>query len=114
MPPLAASFLLTARSSAPSSSILASNDPDSPKPPPTFLDTALPMTDEISSEGWEPVVQHLEERRAAARAMGGDERLQKHRGAGKLDARARIDHLLDAGSFHELGTLVGGEEAPAD
>src|SRR5262245_52396678 len=41
MSPLAASFLLTARSSAPSSSILASDNPDSPKPPPTFLDTAL-------------------------------------------------------------------------
>ena len=33
---------------------------------------------------------------------------------GKLDARARVDHLLDPGSFHELGTLVGGEDAPAD
>ena len=28
--------------------------------------------------------------------------------------RARIDHLLDPGSFFELGTLVGGAEAPAD
>ena len=46
--------------------------------------------------------------------MGGEERLAKHRGQGKLDARARIDHLLDPGSFLELGTLVGGEEAPAD
>ena len=46
--------------------------------------------------------------------MGGDERLRKHRAAGKLDARARIAHLLDPGSFLELGTLVGGEEAPAD
>jgi acetyl-CoA carboxylase carboxyltransferase component len=46
--------------------------------------------------------------------MGGDERLRKHRDAGKLDARARIGHLLDAGSFMEIGTLVGGAEAPAD
>ena len=46
--------------------------------------------------------------------MGGDERLRKHRDAGKLDARARVATLLDPGSFHELGTLVGGEEAPAD
>ncbi len=46
--------------------------------------------------------------------MGGEERLAKHRAAGKLDARARIAHLLDAGSFQELGTLVGGAEAPAD
>ena len=46
--------------------------------------------------------------------MGGEERLTKHRAAGKLDVRARIDHLLDPGSFQELGTLVGGDDAPAD
>jgi acetyl-CoA carboxylase carboxyltransferase component len=46
--------------------------------------------------------------------MGGEERLAKHRAAGKLDVRARIAHLLDDGSFQELGTLVGGREAPAD
>ncbi len=46
--------------------------------------------------------------------MGGEERLTKHRAAGKLDVRARIDHLLDSGSFQELGTLVGGDDAPAD
>ena len=44
--------------------------------------------------------------------MGGEERLARHRGAGKLDVRARLDHLLDAGSFVELGTLVG--DVPAD
>lgn len=44
--------------------------------------------------------------------MGGEERLAKHRAAGKLDARARVDHLLDAGSFRELGTLAG--DVPAD
>jgi acetyl-CoA carboxylase carboxyltransferase component len=72
------------------------------------------MTEPDSSEGWDSVLQHLQRRRAAARAMGGDERLKKHRAAGRLDARARIDHLLDPGTFQELGTLVGGEEAPAD
>ncbi len=46
--------------------------------------------------------------------MGGEERLRKHHDAGKLDARARIDHLLDPGSFLEIGTLVGGTDAPAD
>ena len=43
--------------------------------------------------------------------MGGDERLAKHHGKGKLDASARIDRLVDKGSFRELGTLVGGEIA---
>ena len=66
------------------------------------------------SESWDGALADLAKRRAASRAMGGPERLAKHRGAGKLDARARIDHLLDPGSFLELGTLVGGEENPAD
>jgi len=70
--------------------------------------------DRSGPESWEGVLDDLERRRAASRAMGGDERLAKHRAAGKLDARARIDHLLDSGSFQELGTLVGGEDAPAD
>jgi len=43
--------------------------------------------------------------------MGGAERVSKHRDTGKLDVRARIDRLLDEGSFHEIGTLVGGEVA---
>jgi acetyl-CoA carboxylase carboxyltransferase component len=44
--------------------------------------------------------------------MGGDERLARHRASSKLDARARVEHLLDPGSFRELGTLVGS--VPAD
>lgn len=72
------------------------------------------MTESDSSEGWDTALEDLQQRRTVARSMGGEERLQKHRAAGKLDARARIAHLLDPGSFQELGTLVGGEEAPAD
>ena len=43
--------------------------------------------------------------------MGGTERVAKHHDKGKLDVRARIDRLLDQGSFREIGTLVGGEIA---
>jgi acetyl-CoA carboxylase carboxyltransferase component len=71
------------------------------------------MAEELPEE-WEPTLADLRERRAASRSMGGEERLGKHRAAGKLDARARIAYLLDPGSFLELGTLVGGAEAPAD
>ena len=66
------------------------------------------------TNGWEEDLEQLEERRRDSRAMGGDERLAKHRAAGKLDVRARIAHVLDPGSFQELGTLVGGRDAPAD
>jgi len=72
------------------------------------------MSDRERSESWDGVLEELEQRRVASRAMGGEERLAKHRAAGKLDARARVAHLLDPDSFQELGTLVGGDDAPAD
>jgi acetyl-CoA carboxylase carboxyltransferase component len=68
----------------------------------------------MADDDWNDVLADLDRRREASRAMGGEERLRKHRDAGKLDVRARIDYLLDRGSFQELGTLVGGSEAPAD
>lgn len=56
---------------------------------------------------WEPLLKDLQQRRGAARAMGGAERLEQHRVGGRLDARARVERLLDPGTFVELGTLVG-------
>jgi len=63
------------------------------------------------AQDWEETLKDLERRRQHTWAMGGPERLAKHRGKGKLDARARIERLLDPGTFRELGTLVGGEIA---
>ncbi len=59
-------------------------------------------------------------RRAKARGMGGPERLARRRDAGTLNARERVERLLDAGSFLEVGTFdtsdVPGmeDETPAD
>ena len=39
--------------------------------------------------------------------MGGPEGLVRQREGGRLDARARIDHLLDADSFREIGLHAG-------
>src|SRR3954447_740930 len=72
------------------------------------------MPDTPAADDWKSTLADLEDRRASGRAMGGEERLAKHHSQGKLDARARIDTLLDPGSFLELGTLAGGREAPAD
>jgi acetyl-CoA carboxylase carboxyltransferase component len=72
------------------------------------------MPDVPGSDDWKGTLADLEDRRSAGRSMGGEERLAKHHGQGKLDARARIDTLLDPGSFLELGTLAGGRDAPAD
>ena len=63
------------------------------------------------AEDWQETLDDLERRRQHTWAMGGEERVAKHHDKGKLDARARIDRLLDKGSFRELGTLVGGEIA---
>jgi acetyl-CoA carboxylase carboxyltransferase component len=62
-------------------------------------------------QDWEETLDDLDRRRRHALAMGGQERLDKHRGKGKLDARARIARLLDPGTFREIGTMVGGETA---
>ena len=62
--------------------------------------------------GWDAALNDLAQRRADARAMGGEERLKKKRAKGQLNARERVDYLLDPGSFRELGTLVG--DVPGD
>jgi propionyl-CoA carboxylase beta chain len=50
--------------------------------------------------------QELEERRAAALAGGGAERVKAQHEKGKLTARERIQALLDPGTFQEVGMLV--------
>lgn len=64
-----------------------------------------------NAQDWQETLHDLSRRRRHAHEMGGDERLAKHHGKGELNARARIDHLLDADTFQEFGTLVGGEIA---
>ena len=64
-------------------------------------------------------VEELMRRREAALAMGGPERIARHHASGRLTARERIDALVDAGSFYELGLLAEPELrrdaiAPAD
>ncbi len=51
-------------------------------------------------------VEELKARRAAAKQMGGEARLARQKDRGKLDARARIDLLLDGGTFREIGLLA--------
>ena len=63
---------------------------------------------EAASAGpWAPELEELRLRRAAAAAMGGEEALARQRALGKMSARERIDELLDAGSFREMGQLTG-------
>ena len=57
-------------------------------------------------------IAELEKRRAAALAMGGPDRIARHHASGRLTARARIDLLIDAGSWHKLGLLTLPEIRP--
>lgn len=69
---------------------------------------------------WTDILAELERKRQFAQQMGGQARLEKHRAAGKLDARARMALLFDEGSFAEIGALAanhsesGPYPAPAD
>jgi methylmalonyl-CoA carboxyltransferase large subunit len=71
----------------------------------------------------EDLIQDLHAKRAELEQGGGPDRLAKQREEGKQTARERIDALVDAGSFEEMGlfaqhrqTLFGmaGKEVPAD
>jgi acetyl-CoA carboxylase carboxyltransferase component len=56
---------------------------------------------------WAAELQELQTRRAHARAMGGEQALAKFKATGRMNARERIAHLLDEGSFRELGQIAG-------
>src|SRR6266540_765839 len=75
--------------------------------------TGIPRPAASEAIKWKPLLDDLDARREAARAMGGSERLARQRAGGRLDARARIDELLDRGTFVELGTLVGSVQRGA-
>src|SRR6202789_1553737 len=60
---------------------------------------------------WDETLEDLDRRRQHALGRGGPARLDKHHAKGKLDARARVERLLDPGTFREIGTLVGGDIA---
>ena len=56
---------------------------------------------------WSPELDQKARREAFAEAMGGEAKVARQHGRGKLDARQRIDLLLDDSSFREIGKLAG-------
>ncbi|MBN8890259.1 MAG: hypothetical protein J0H91_08190 [Rhodospirillales bacterium] len=68
----------------------------------------------------ERVTMELQARREQARAMGGPRKLAARKAEGLLNARERVDHLLDPGSFLETGLLAAAadkalrDRTPAD
>jgi len=63
---------------------------------------------------WERDIEELRRREALAQRMGGPEKVKRQHDGGKLTVRERIDRLLDAGSFHEIGALAGVARYGAD
>jgi acetyl-CoA carboxylase carboxyltransferase component len=56
---------------------------------------------------WKPELDDLARREAFAREMGGVEKVKRQRDQGRLTVRERIDKLVDANSFHEVGAISG-------
>jgi acetyl-CoA carboxylase carboxyltransferase component len=65
------------------------------------------------AERRERLEQEFARREAAARRMGGPEKLARRAAAGQLDARQRIERLCDPGTFIESG-LFATSANPAD
>jgi acetyl-CoA carboxylase carboxyltransferase component len=71
-------------------------------------------------DGWDDLLDDLEDRTDAVTAMGGPERLARQAAKGRLNARERVARLCDEGTFKEIGALgaaahpAGGEPVPAD
>lgn len=62
----------------------------------------------------EKILKELDERRARARAMGGEEKLAKRRKRGQLNAWERLQALVDKDSFIETGLLGASSVFKAD
>jgi acetyl-CoA carboxylase carboxyltransferase component len=66
-----------------------------------------------ADEGFEPEgewfeeLQELAARREQAAQMGGPEALARLKAQGRLNARERVESLLDEGSFREMGRIAG-------
>jgi acetyl-CoA carboxylase carboxyltransferase component len=56
---------------------------------------------------WQCELDALDARRAWTQRMGGEEKVANQHQQGKQSVRERIDQLLDAGSFREIGSISG-------
>ncbi len=61
---------------------------------------------DLGGTAMQDIIRELEEKRAQARAGGGQRRIDAQHKKGKLTARERLDALLDPGSFEEYDMFV--------
>ena len=65
------------------------------------------LFEEETALSWQQEVDQIERRVELARAMGGEANIERQHKAGRLTVRERIERLLDAETFHEIGALAG-------
>ena len=63
---------------------------------------------------WEKEIRDIAKKQALAKNQGGPEGVQRQHDAGRQTIRERIDMLLDAGSFHEIGAGAGDADRDED
>ncbi len=56
---------------------------------------------------WQPEIDELAYRKRLAAELGGPDKVKRHKDAGKLTVRERIEAIADPGSFREVGALTG-------
>jgi acetyl-CoA carboxylase carboxyltransferase component len=63
---------------------------------------------------WKPELEEIARREALAREMGGADRIERARRAGRMTVRERIDRIVDPGTFRETGALAARVEYDED
>lgn len=72
------------------------------------MPTEQPAADQPAEDHvWSPELQELAHRQMLAARMGGAERVARQHSSGRLTVRERIDRLVDAGSWREVGGTAG-------
>lgn len=59
---------------------------------------------------WEKEIDELQHRSGLAEKMGGEDKVARQHEFGKYTVRERIEKIIDADSFHEIGKLAGVSE----
>jgi acetyl-CoA carboxylase carboxyltransferase component len=59
---------------------------------------------------WQDEADEIEARRRLAHELGGKQAVERQHARGRLTVRERIERLVDAESFHEIGEIAGDAE----
>lgn len=69
-------------------------------------EATLIQLDYLERNMFDDLIQEHEELRRKVLSMGGERKLQQRAQEGVLNARERIDRLVDSGTFHEMGLFA--------